>query len=666
MNDLRLLPPRGSPVSPITFRRLLLVGALSLAAAVLFWWPLLTGGALSGNDWSSHHYHYFDYVRSSLRRFATLPLYMPDAVMTPNFLANAESPLLSPLDPLLAGSRHGRLPEAADRALQRGGTRGRLPPVAGSRGSDAGRGASRDHLQPGRLPAGAPGRWTSLVARHAAAAGVAVSLPARGARQQRRPLARGFALRQRDHRRSAPALHLARPASSRASRRCGRRTRVRPSRSCASRGCSQRPLGSRRRSCCRCSRSSRTTRRRSASRAFRSGCSSRRSPRAASSRTSRPLDSHFTYGAGWWEYAFYVGPIALLCIVVGIAVGARRLEPAACSARCSCGSRSSRRCRCSIRGRCCATCPYGARSERRHAFWSSRSSRSAWSRHSGWRGSSSWRRAARGRLAVGVCAGAGAVRRGRSARREPCVATRGAGPADRGAGSPAASDRVRIAGGNPRRARRVQPQSTRLSGPVAGVGAGRLPRALGEVARRMGARRRAREQSLWQTRRRSPARRQPDHDDLSARVSAGGSRRLHGDGDRVFSRSSWSGGGVPSDARFDWLRRPGVWLWLALARRRSAARLPRRVYGGKLRRPDQAQPREDGARDRAARVLRARTERQSSAHGVALLRSRVRARRRDGHPVSRAAASASSRCSMRSQRCPCGRSSAAPPGATPS
>ena len=101
MNDRLLLPPRGSPVAPVTFRSALLVGVLSIAAAVLFWWPLLSGGALSGNDWSSHHFHYFDYVRSSLRGFATLPLYMPDAVMTPNFLANAESPLLSPLVPLL-------------------------------------------------------------------------------------------------------------------------------------------------------------------------------------------------------------------------------------------------------------------------------------------------------------------------------------------------------------------------------------------------------------------------------------------------------------------------------------------------------------------------------------------------------------------------------------
>jgi hypothetical protein len=70
-------------------------------AAVVFWWPLLSGGPLSGHDWSSHHFHYFDFVRTSLRHHATLPLYMWDAVITPNFLANAESPVLSPLSLLL-------------------------------------------------------------------------------------------------------------------------------------------------------------------------------------------------------------------------------------------------------------------------------------------------------------------------------------------------------------------------------------------------------------------------------------------------------------------------------------------------------------------------------------------------------------------------------------
>jgi hypothetical protein len=32
-----------------------------------------------------------------------------------------------------------------------------------------------------------------------------------------------------------------------------------------------------------------------------------------------PAGLAFTYGAGWWEYAFFVGPLALLCLVVGLA-----------------------------------------------------------------------------------------------------------------------------------------------------------------------------------------------------------------------------------------------------------------------------------------------------------------------------------------------------------
>src|SRR5262245_26218201 len=100
MND-PLFPARGAAPPSLPLRTGLLVAGVALVAAMLFWWPLVAGGALSGRDWSSHHYHYFDWVRSSLARYGTLPLYMPDAVMTQNFLANAESPLLSPFDPLL-------------------------------------------------------------------------------------------------------------------------------------------------------------------------------------------------------------------------------------------------------------------------------------------------------------------------------------------------------------------------------------------------------------------------------------------------------------------------------------------------------------------------------------------------------------------------------------
>jgi hypothetical protein len=96
-----LFPARGVVPPPLSLRSALLAAGLALLAALVFWLPLLTGGALSGSDWSTHHYHYFDWIRISLRRFGTLPLYMPDSVMTPNFLANAESPLLGPLTPLL-------------------------------------------------------------------------------------------------------------------------------------------------------------------------------------------------------------------------------------------------------------------------------------------------------------------------------------------------------------------------------------------------------------------------------------------------------------------------------------------------------------------------------------------------------------------------------------
>jgi len=90
--------PPARPTAP------LVAGAAvaSLAAAALFWLPLCLGGALHAEDWSSHHFHYFDWVRTSLVGYGTLPLYMADAWVTPNFLANAESPSLGPLVWLLA------------------------------------------------------------------------------------------------------------------------------------------------------------------------------------------------------------------------------------------------------------------------------------------------------------------------------------------------------------------------------------------------------------------------------------------------------------------------------------------------------------------------------------------------------------------------------------
>ena len=64
---------------------------LGLVVAVIFYATLLFGGSLHGYDWGSHHYNYFDWVRISLTDFHTLPLFMNDAWVTKNFLANAEN-----------------------------------------------------------------------------------------------------------------------------------------------------------------------------------------------------------------------------------------------------------------------------------------------------------------------------------------------------------------------------------------------------------------------------------------------------------------------------------------------------------------------------------------------------------------------------------------------
>jgi hypothetical protein len=74
--------------------------AACLAAAVVFHRELLFGGALSGRDWAIH-YHYYDWIHLSLSRYATLPLFMADALHSPNFLANPQTPLLGPLVGLL-------------------------------------------------------------------------------------------------------------------------------------------------------------------------------------------------------------------------------------------------------------------------------------------------------------------------------------------------------------------------------------------------------------------------------------------------------------------------------------------------------------------------------------------------------------------------------------
>lgn len=96
-----LAPPRGADPAPVSLRDGAREAGVALAAAALFWSPLLFGGAIAGRDWASHHWHYFDWVRTSLLEHGTLPLYMADAWVTRNFLANAESPCCGPLAPLL-------------------------------------------------------------------------------------------------------------------------------------------------------------------------------------------------------------------------------------------------------------------------------------------------------------------------------------------------------------------------------------------------------------------------------------------------------------------------------------------------------------------------------------------------------------------------------------
>ncbi|HJO23631.1 MAG: hypothetical protein QF890_13620 [Myxococcota bacterium] len=82
-------------------RELLAIFSGALGLAALFWAPLLLGGALHGHDWSTHHFHYFDWVRQSFAEYGAVPLYMADAWVTPNFLANAEAPTFGPLAWLL-------------------------------------------------------------------------------------------------------------------------------------------------------------------------------------------------------------------------------------------------------------------------------------------------------------------------------------------------------------------------------------------------------------------------------------------------------------------------------------------------------------------------------------------------------------------------------------
>ena len=89
--------PRPDAPAGVAAHRILAIALVATLAALLFWSTLLFGGALHGYDWGSHHFNYFDWVRESLTRYGTIPLFMNDAWVTKNFLANAESPSLGPL-----------------------------------------------------------------------------------------------------------------------------------------------------------------------------------------------------------------------------------------------------------------------------------------------------------------------------------------------------------------------------------------------------------------------------------------------------------------------------------------------------------------------------------------------------------------------------------------
>jgi hypothetical protein len=90
-----------APAPRASLRELALGFGVGIPLAALFYSTLLFGGSLHGYDWGSHHWNYFDWVRISLTEYRTVPLFMNDAWVTKNFLANAESPSLGPLVPLL-------------------------------------------------------------------------------------------------------------------------------------------------------------------------------------------------------------------------------------------------------------------------------------------------------------------------------------------------------------------------------------------------------------------------------------------------------------------------------------------------------------------------------------------------------------------------------------
>jgi hypothetical protein len=71
------------------------VALAALALAGVFQGELLFGGHLHGFDWQVH-WHYYDWIRIGLQEHGTLPRFMIDAWHTPNFVGNAQSPVLGP------------------------------------------------------------------------------------------------------------------------------------------------------------------------------------------------------------------------------------------------------------------------------------------------------------------------------------------------------------------------------------------------------------------------------------------------------------------------------------------------------------------------------------------------------------------------------------------
>jgi hypothetical protein len=76
--------------------RPLLLSSLLVLSLLFFYRIIITLEPFGMYDWYNH-YDYYDWIKQCLVRFGQIPLYMPDAMHTPDFLANAQTPLLGPL-----------------------------------------------------------------------------------------------------------------------------------------------------------------------------------------------------------------------------------------------------------------------------------------------------------------------------------------------------------------------------------------------------------------------------------------------------------------------------------------------------------------------------------------------------------------------------------------